>query len=36
MKKISYDKGADQIITGIDQYADATEYWLANIATSTN
>ena len=36
MKKISYDKGADQIITDIDQYADATEYWITNkLATST-
>jgi len=36
MKKISYEKGADQIITEIDQHADATEYWLANkLVTST-
>jgi predicted RNase H-like HicB family nuclease len=30
MKKISYDKGSGSIVTEIDQYADATEYWLAN------
>ncbi|MZP64762.1 MAG: toxin-antitoxin system HicB family antitoxin [Bacteroidales bacterium] len=36
MKIISYEKAADQIITEIDQYADATEYWLANkLVTST-
>lgn len=29
-KKISYDKGSGSLITEIDPYADATEYWLAN------
>lgn len=29
-KKISYDKGSGSIVTKIDYYADATEYWLTN------